>query len=118
MIFRAGTRRYRASIFAPSRSFRPRFGLRERLRDRERLRSPPLTLMRFSSTRFSESPSSNSISNVSSLRARVTLPLYHFPLDLKSASTRSPSRGFFERFGLRLRLRDRERLRELDRFLM
>ena len=75
--------------------------------------------MRFNSTRFSESPSSKSMSYVlSELWTRVTLPLYHFPRLLKSASTLSPSRGFFERFGLRLRLRERERLRELDRFLM
>ena len=95
-----------ASHLSPSRIFVERFGLRERLRERLRDRDrlpPPRTLIRFNSTRFSESPSSNSISQVSSERTRVTLPLYHLPRPLKSASTRSPSRGFFERFGLRSR---------------
>ena len=53
--------------------------------------------MRFNSTRFSESPSLKSMSYVlSELWTRVTLPLYHFPRFLKSASTASPSRGFFD----------------------
>ena len=86
--------RKRASHLSPSRSFRPRFGLR----DRYRLRDPPRFRMYLGFTRFSRSPSSNRGRRCRLAAADLRLGPLAWPD--KRASTLSPSRNFA---GLRLR---------------